>query len=93
MNLFDPFGFTSGLTEEEKARKLNIEINNGRLAMIGLMSLISAARVPGSVPELSRAYYNLKPYSGDVMGPLTGADPLPLAGKMAEFAKTFPWNS
>jgi len=93
LSLFDPFGFTSGLTEAEKARKLNIEINNGRLAMIGLMSLISAARVPGSVPELARAYYKLKPYDGDVMGPLTAADGnLPVVEKMVEFSKSFPWN-
>jgi len=93
LSLFDPFGFTKGLTAEEKARKLNIEINNGRLAMIGLMSLISAARVPGSVPELARAYYKLKPYDGDVMGPLTSADAnLPVVKQMVEFASSFPWN-
>jgi hypothetical protein len=71
LNLFDPFGFTAELTEEEKATKLYREINNGRLAMLGLFSLISEARVPGAVPALSGL---IKPYDGEVMGPFTGND-------------------
>merc|ERR1719156_167643 len=69
--LFDPFGFTQTLDEEEKAKKRLREIQNGRLAMIGLFSLISEARVPGAVPALSGL---IKPYDGEVMGPFTVND-------------------
>merc|ERR1711871_191876 len=66
--LFDPFGFTADLSEEEKATKRLREVQNGRLAMIGLFSLISEARVPGAVPALAGL---IKPYDGEVMGPFS----------------------
>jgi len=88
--LFDPFGFTSDLSEEEKATKRLREIQNGRLAMIGLFSLISEARVPGAVPALAGL---IKPYDGEVMGPFSAADTsLPGVSTMLEGIKPiFPW--
>ena len=52
LNLYDPFKFSAKKTEEEKQRGLVCELNNGRLAMIGLMGFLSEGAVPGSVPLL-----------------------------------------
>merc|ERR1719252_463363 len=85
--LFDPFGFTADLSEEEKATKRLREIQNGRLAMIGLFSLISEARVPGAVPALSGL---IKPYDGEVMAPFGPNDlNLPYVADMLETGKSF----
>jgi len=89
LNLYDPFGFTAELSDEEKANKLNIELNNGRLAQLGLFSLISEARVPGSVPALNGL---IKQYDGEVMAPLSDLDTnLAYVSDMFQFAKTLPW--
>merc|ERR1719160_321683 len=45
-----PFGPDD--TEEMFRRRQNAELNNGRLAMIGIMGFSAAALVPGSVPAL-----------------------------------------
>jgi hypothetical protein len=74
LNLYDPFGFNKGKTEEWKAQKLQVEINNGRLAMIGLMAFLSEGAIPDSVPLLK----GLVPASGEinVMSPLDFTKPL-----------------
>jgi len=62
LNLYDPFGFNKNKSEEWKAQKLKVEINNGRLAMIGLMAFLSEGAIPGSVPALK----GLIPASGEI---------------------------
>merc|ERR1719265_3026653 len=71
LNQWDPFKFTNKLSEADKAKKLNAEVNNGRLAMIGLFGFLSAAKVPGSVPALTF----IPAYSGDLMAPFDPAGP------------------
>jgi hypothetical protein len=68
LNLYDPLNFNKKKSEEWKAQKLNVELNNGRLAMLGLMSFLSEGAIPGSVPALK----GLIPESGaiNVMRPL-----------------------
>ena len=50
--VFPKFDF-SGVNPETLEKKRCRELNNGRLAMIAIMSYISACNVPGSVPLLS----------------------------------------
>jgi hypothetical protein len=51
--LWDPIGFTKNMSEEKKADKRLKELSNGRLAMIGMMSVFAAATKEGSVPFFS----------------------------------------
>jgi len=51
-NLYDPFNLNKNKSDEWKAKRLTAEINNGRLAMIGLMGFLSESAIPGSVPAL-----------------------------------------
>ena len=55
INLFDPFNwFDEG---KDKARGRQVEINNGRLAMLGIFSLLSESAAPGAVPPLTLVNY------------------------------------
>jgi len=42
----------SGVSKETLERKRTSELNNGRLAMIAILSFIAAHNIPGSVPAL-----------------------------------------
>ena len=53
-----------------QARGLKSELLNGRLAQIGLFSLLSASAIPGSVPPLG-AISGFPQYSGEIMAPFS----------------------
>jgi len=69
LDLYDPFNFSGNADAATKARRLNMEVNNGRLAMIGLMAFLAESKVPGSVPFGPP----LPTYSGEVMAPFGSA--------------------
>lgn len=68
-DLYDPFGINKNMSEETKERRLISELNNGRLAMIGIFSFLTADKIQGSVPFLEPI---AKAYSGDPMIPFEG---------------------
>merc|ERR1740121_1270648 len=69
LDLYDPFGINKKMSPELRARRLNMEVNNGRLAMFGIMGFLAADKVPGSVPALTEI---ARPYAGNVMIPFEG---------------------
>jgi len=56
------------MSADVSERRLLIEINNGRLAMLGIFGFLCEQTIAGSVPILSGI---VQPYSGEVMAPFT----------------------
>jgi len=65
LDLFDPLGWSKNATPQQKANGLLKEVNNGRLAMIGIFGFLCEAKIPGSVPFGPQ----LPSYTGEVMAP------------------------
>ena len=68
LNLFDPFGFSKNKSEEAKASGLVKELNNGRLAQIGILGFLAEQKVEGSVPLLHGLVAH---YNGEPMAPVS----------------------
>ena len=71
IDLYDPLRLTKNKSEESKAAGRLAEINNGRLAMLGIFGFICADKIPGSVPLLDGWGVTI-PYDGNVMAPFSG---------------------
>jgi len=65
-DLYDPFGFNKKMPEEKKKTRLLAEINNGRLAMLGIFGFLVADKIPGALPTLNGI---ARPYDGEPMNP------------------------
>ena len=49
-NFWDPVGLTAKFTPERLERQRLAELKNGRAAMIGIVSVLIAKGIPGSIP-------------------------------------------
>jgi len=70
LNLFDPLGWSKNRPEEDKVDGLKKEINNGRLAMLGIFGFLSEGKIEGSVPLLKGI---ISHYDGEPMAPFTNS--------------------
>jgi hypothetical protein len=86
VDLWDPTNsINPNWSDATKAKKLAKEVNNGRLAMLGLFSFFVESKTPGAVPLLA-ALHVVKPFAGDYMLPFSYWDFLNYFISKSEFA-------
>ncbi|KAH8055681.1 chlorophyll A-B binding protein [Aureococcus anophagefferens] len=69
LNLYKPFDIFPEQSEDEKARGRQVEINNGRLAMLGLISLLTESN--GLIVPPLDGIEGFPKYAGNVMIPFS----------------------
>jgi len=77
LEFWDPFGTAAKMTPEKKEKGLLAEINNGRLAMLGIIGMIAKSKgldVPFQ-PDVPK-------YAGEIMAPFSGNPDLPFVPEM-----------
>ena len=69
LNLYKPFDIFPEQDEAQKTRGRQVEINNGRLAMLGLMSLLTESN--GLIVPPLDGIESFPKYAGNVMIPFS----------------------
>jgi hypothetical protein len=71
LELYDPFDTNKNMAANVKERRLVAQVNNGRLAMLGIFEFICANKIPDSVPLLDQLGA-AQGYAGEPMTPFGG---------------------